>query len=168
MLSLLFTLQYKCTAKFGVSGAKVEKGGDCPDEVACSKMSIKDLEKRYGEAYIKLYSGTYAECAVGYDQEDCDALCKVACTQKKGTYTEIVAGMEAGTSSYNYYCPKGKQKYSGGLSAGAIAGIVIACIVVVAAIVFCVWFFVFHKKGKSGQNNQVSQRQAAGVHSSMQ
>ena len=36
---------------------------------------------------------------------------------------------------------------SGGLSAGAIAGIVIACVVVVGVIVFCVIWFVVLKKG---------------------
>ena len=37
-----------------------------------------------------------------------------------------------------------------GLSAGAIAGIVIACVVVVAVVVFCVVWFVVLKKGCCG------------------
>ena len=66
--------------------------------------------------------------------------------------------------SYVYYCPLGKQLYgddsdgsddsAGGsrkLSAGAIAGIVIACVVVVGAIVFCVCYFLVCKKRKSSQ-----------------
>ena len=45
----------------------------------------------------------------------------------------------------------------GGLSAGAIAGIVIACVVVVGVVVFCIVWFVVLKKGcccgKGGKNS---------------
>lgn len=105
-------------------------GANCQDEVACSKMTAKQLGNRYGEeyaSYAKLYTGKFAECAVGNYQEDCDALCKVECKEKYGTYKLIIAGIENGqVGTYYYYCPKGKQRYSGDLSAGAIAGIVIA------------------------------------------
>lgn len=45
MLSILFTLQYKCTAKIEMGGKKAENGGDCPKDVACSKMSAKDYKE---------------------------------------------------------------------------------------------------------------------------
>ena len=71
----------------------------------------------------------------------------MACTKKDVTYKDIVSGIEGDEDTYHYYCPKGKEKYKGGLSAGAIAGIVIACLVVVGVIVFCICYFLVCKKG---------------------
>ena len=43
MLSLLLALEYKCEATVKVEGKKRTTGGDCPKDVACAKMSIKDF-----------------------------------------------------------------------------------------------------------------------------
>lgn len=56
------------------------------------------------------------------------------------------------TDTYQYYCPKGMEKYGDdGLSAGAIAGISVGCVVAVAIIVFCIVFFVVRKKKSNGR-----------------
>lgn len=39
MLNLLVTLEYKCLATMNMGGIKMKLGGDCPDNVACAKMS---------------------------------------------------------------------------------------------------------------------------------
>ena len=68
---------------------------------------------------------------------------------------------------YYYYCPKGNEKYSvsstedkpntptkSGLSAGAIVGIVIACVVVVAALAVAIVCYLSNKaKNEAGVYN---------------
>ena len=163
MLSILFTLEYKCTAKFGYSNSnKIEFGRDCPDDVACSKMTPSDYKKAYGsEAEFK---GVYAVCAVEDNKEECEIMCKVDCKEntKGETYKYVGAGYaDTGSYSFRYYCPKGQQKYNGsGLSTGAIVGIVIACIVVVAVIVFCICYFLVCKNG-CGKKSQSPVQQMA-------
>ena len=39
MLNLLLSLEYKCLATMNMAGIKTDIGGDCPDNVACAKMS---------------------------------------------------------------------------------------------------------------------------------
>ena len=48
----------------------------------------------------------------------------------------------------------------GGLPAGAIAGIVIACVVVVGVVVFCIVWFVVLKKGCCGKGGKNSDAEA--------
>lgn len=155
MLTVLLALQYECTAKIsgkGVDGKKktIKQGGDCPDNVACSKMSTDEFKKLpRAEGADEDMSGTVAECIAFLDEESCTELCKVGCihVEEEKTYKVISEGEEEDIyAPYFYYCPKGEEKYKAGLSGGAIAGIVIACVVVVAAIALCVVFFVCKKR----------------------
>ena len=43
MLGLLLALQYECIDKFYMPGITYEYGGDCPDDVACSKRLSGDV-----------------------------------------------------------------------------------------------------------------------------
>ena len=163
MFGLLLALQYECTDKFYMPGMTYEYGGDCPDDVACSKRDAKDAVRDRDEEYFDdvEITGKYAQCAVGNSPEECDALCKEPCTMAdisvEHKYTVIQHGSRY-SMNYLYYCPRGKQRYgedsddsAGGsrkLSAGAIAGIVVTCIVVV---IFCICYFLVCKKRKSSQ-----------------
>ena len=166
MLSLLLTLQYKCEATAKVEGFKIKTGGDCPKDVACSKMSYEDamkIEEDTAKGAVKA-SGKIAACVTSHEsasvdcssdsdictgyEKSCSSLCKEKCKkrEKQETYKSFYGETES-EITYTYYCPKGKQKYGGGLSAGAIAGIVIACVVVVGVAVFCICYFLVCKKG---------------------
>ena len=157
MLSILATLQYTCKSTIKYGGFKVEVGGECPSKAACSKISSKDLKKEIKDnTGIEFdFDGKLAQClAVPASLKSaCDALCKSECNEGEGSYkaTSILGGL-SGEVDYDYYCPKGKQKY-GGLSAGAIAGIVIACVVVVGVIVFCICYFLVCKKSCSSKKS---------------
>ena len=159
MLSILFTLEYKCAAKFGYSN-KTKFWRDCPDYVACSKMTSSNYTKAYGSKAT--FKGVDARCAVEDSKEKCEIMCKVDCEENtKGEMYKSIGDGYVGSYGFRYYCPKGQQKYNGsGLSTGAIIGIVIACIVVVAVIVFCICYFLVCKKG-CGKKPQSSAQQMA-------
>lgn len=47
MLSLLLALEYDCHSTMKYDGHEYNTGGDCPEDVACSKMSYDDIKKAF-------------------------------------------------------------------------------------------------------------------------
>lgn len=86
MLNLLVTLEYKCLATMNMGGIKMKLGGDCPDNVACTKVSgdkvgefLAEIEENLPEGFSM--SGTFAKCAVGTSPVQCNFQCKVPCIE---------------------------------------------------------------------------------------
>lgn len=157
MLSVSLTLQYMCTAKMGSKKEKIEYGGDCPKDVACSKMSKSDYKAAYGESAP--FEGVYAECAASPSAEACNLLCKVTCkdTDEIRLYDKVIGGTRVSAGFY-YYCPKGKQKYNiGGLSTVGIVFTVFAVLVFIALVACCVWVCMFRKKAEAALEGQSRQ-----------
>lgn len=80
MLSILFTLEYKCTTKFDIIGLKGIVGGECPDNVGCAKIPDDIINEIVNQTVTYLpdgfkISGKMAKCVVGRTQEDCDMFC---------------------------------------------------------------------------------------------
>lgn len=152
MLAALLSLQYECSATLKVGGEKKKTGGECPDDVACAVLSTKQLEEAAGLSAGDA-SGKAAQCVAFESDVRCRRLCKVACKERDSTETYERTWLgETTLAQYFYYCPKGQEKYKKGLSGGAIAGIVIGCVVADAAIAAAISFIIIRRRRKCRHN----------------
>ena len=117
-----------------------------PDRLCMKGVTDCGTNLKYGQ-----YCLTKDDCNRDYMYQDQSKKQCVACDQNSEKPNDDGT---CGCAEKYVFSEKKLLCQKKGLSAGAIAGIVIACVVVVAAVVLLLYFLVF-KKGSAGAAKQV-------------